>query len=47
VLAWQKVEAGAYQDPEYVRRFDAQAVKIAVTRGATNDVTLRVIPSAP
>jgi hypothetical protein len=47
VLAWQKVEAGAFQDLEYVRRFDAQSVKIAVVRGTTNDLTLRVIPNTP
>jgi protocatechuate 3,4-dioxygenase beta subunit len=44
VLAWEEIEHGAYQNDEFVRRYENGAVAISVQRGATNTLTLQAFP---
>jgi hypothetical protein len=46
VLAWEGVEAGAYQNPEFLRDFESRGVKATVERGSRNVVDVRVIPKS-
>jgi hypothetical protein len=43
VLAWEKVTAGAYQNPDFLRPYESRAAKVTVTRGSVNDLNLSVI----
>ena len=42
VLAWEEVEAGAYQNPEFLRHFESRGVKATVDGGSRNVVDVRV-----
>jgi hypothetical protein len=44
VLALEEVEAGAYQNPEFLRDFESRGVKATVHGGSRNVVDVRVIP---
>ena|SRR5437867_2313783 len=44
VLAWEDVEAGAYQNPDFLKQYENRGVKTTVERGSRNVVDVRVIP---
>jgi hypothetical protein len=44
VLAWEDVESGAYQNPEFLKEFEYRGVKATVDRGSRNVVDVRLIP---
>ena len=46
VLAWEEVEAGAYQNPEFLREFESRGVKATVEGGRRHVVDVRVIPKS-
>jgi len=45
VLAFEDVERGALEDPEFVRRFDSRAVVVSVAPGGRASVVAQAIPS--
>ena len=44
VLAWEDVEAGAYQNPDFLKQYENRGVKTTVEHGSRNVVDVRVIP---
>jgi hypothetical protein len=44
VFSWEDVETGAWQDPEFIRRFEGRAKPVRINEGSTSTVELRVIP---
>ena len=45
VFAWEDVENGAWQDPDFVRRFEDQGKSVRINENSRTRVELRVIPS--
>jgi len=45
VFAWEDVENGAWQDPDFIRRFEDQSKSVRINENSTTRVELRVIPS--
>jgi hypothetical protein len=45
VFAWEDVETGAWQDPDFVSRFDDRKRTIRINEGSTSNLELRLIPS--
>jgi hypothetical protein len=45
ILAWEDVETGAYQDPEFLKELEDRGTKITVERGSRNVVNVRAIPN--
>jgi protocatechuate 3,4-dioxygenase beta subunit len=45
ILAWQDVENGAWQDPDFLRQFDDRARPVHLPEGGILNIGLRVIPS--
>ena len=43
--AWEDVEAGAWQDPEFLRQFEDRSRTVRVNEGGTSAVELRLIPA--
>jgi len=46
LFAWEDIEAGAWQDPEYLRPFENQGVAVTVRENGQESVQLRLIPAA-
>ncbi len=44
VFAWEDVEMGAWQDPDFIRQFEDRGRAIRMTEGGTSNIELRVIP---
>ena len=44
VFAWEDIEAGAWQDPEFVRQFEDRGRPVRINEGGTSNIELRVIP---
>jgi len=44
-FAWEKLEMGAYQDPEFLRRFEGDGKVVTVKEGEKLSVQLSLIPS--
>jgi hypothetical protein len=44
VFAWEDVETGAWQDPEYLRVFEDRGKPVRINEGGTVNLELRVIP---
>ena len=45
VFAWERIDADAWQDPEVLRPYENQGVRLIVRPRDNNELTLRVIPS--
>ncbi len=43
VFAWESMEANAYRDPEFIRRYDNQGKVVILTEGSNPSIELRVI----
>jgi hypothetical protein len=43
VLAWDDIEAGAYQNPDFLKDFEKRGSRITVERGGSNSLSIRVI----
>ncbi len=46
LLAFEDVDAGAFQNPELLRDFESSGVKVIVERGSRNILEVRVIPKS-
>ena len=46
VFAWEDVETGAWQDPDYIRQFEDRGKPVRINEGSTSSIELRVIPSS-
>jgi len=44
ILAWEDIEPGAYQDPEFLKRYESKAEKLSLKAGDRKSVTLKLIP---
>lgn len=45
VFAWEDVETGAWQDPDFIRQFEDRGKPSRITEGGTSTIELRLIPS--
>jgi protocatechuate 3,4-dioxygenase beta subunit len=45
-FAWEKVEEGAWYDPDFLKTVQSQAVKVQIGPKATEQVELKLIPAA-
>jgi hypothetical protein len=45
-FAWEKVEEGAWYDPDFLKTVQSQAVKVRIGPKATEKVELKLIPAA-
>jgi hypothetical protein len=43
VFAWEEVEDGAWQDPDFIRGYESRGMSIRIRDGADESVTLTVI----
>ncbi len=44
LFAWEEIEPGAYQDPEFLKPFESRGKAIAVTENGRESVQLQLIP---
>jgi protocatechuate 3,4-dioxygenase beta subunit len=44
VFAWEEVEMGAWQDPDFLRTFEDRGKAVHISEGGTANIELRVIP---
>jgi hypothetical protein len=44
LLAWEDIEAGAYQDPEFLKKFESKAVPLSFKPNDRRTVQVKVIP---
>jgi hypothetical protein len=44
VFAWEEVEMGAWQDPDFLRTFEDRGKAVHIGEGGTANIELRVIP---
>lgn len=45
ILAWENIEAGAYLDPDFLKRYEGKAEKLSLKENDRKPVSLKVIPS--
>lgn len=45
LYAWEEIEPGAYQDPEYVKPYESAGEALSVKESAHENVQLKVVPS--
>ena len=45
VLAWEDIEPGAYQDPEFLKQFEGEAKTISLKESDRQALTLKAIPA--
>jgi carboxypeptidase family protein len=45
VFAWEEVETGAWQDPDFIRGFENRGKPVRIEEDGTSNIELRVIPS--
>ena len=46
VLAWEEIEQGAYQDPEFLKPFESKAEAVSVKENDRKALSLKAIPAA-
>ncbi len=44
ILAWENIEAGAYLDPDFLKRYEGKAEKLSLKENERQPVSLKVIP---
>ena len=44
ILAWDNIETGAYQDPDFLKRYEGKADKLSLTEKEHKSVSLKVTP---
>jgi hypothetical protein len=44
ILAWENIEAGAYLDPEFLKRYEGMAENLSLKENDRKPVSLKVIP---
>jgi len=47
VFAWEDVESGAWQDPEFVRRYEDRGRRVHIDERGQTSVELNIIPARP
>jgi hypothetical protein len=45
ILAWTDIETGAYQDPEFLKRYESKAEKLSLKESDRKTVPLKAIPA--
>jgi hypothetical protein len=45
VFAWEDIETGAWQDPDFIRAFEDRGRPVRITEGGASNLELRVIPA--
>jgi hypothetical protein len=46
LFAWEQIEEGAYQDPEFLKPYENQGQAVAIREGSRETAQLKVISSA-
>jgi hypothetical protein len=44
LFAWENVETGAWQDPDFLRGYQTQGTAVRIAEGDNQSVSLTVIP---
>jgi hypothetical protein len=44
ILAWEDIETGAYQDPDFLKRYESKAQAVSLKESDRKSVALKVIP---
>jgi len=44
VLAWEDIDNGAWESPEFLKDFESRAVRVSVSAGSPRNANVRVIP---
>ena len=44
LFAWEDIENGAWQDPDFIRAYEGSGRTIQISEGSTQDYQLTVIP---
>jgi hypothetical protein len=45
ILAWTDIETGAYQDPDFLKRYESKAEKLSLKESDRKTVSLKAIPA--
>jgi hypothetical protein len=45
IFAWDEIPTGAYQDPDYIRRFEARGKPVAVQQSGSVEIEVNVTPN--
>lgn len=45
ILAWTDIETGAYQDPEFLKRYESKAEKLSLKESDRKSLSLKAIPA--
>jgi uncharacterized surface anchored protein len=45
ILAWTDIESGAYQDPDFLKRYESKAEKLSLKESDRKNLALKVIPA--
>ena len=45
LFAWEQIEAGAYQDPEFLKRYDSKGESVSIKEKSTETKQLKAIPA--
>jgi hypothetical protein len=44
LFAWDEIEPGAYADPAFLQKYEAQGTTVRIREGAAEAVSLRLLP---
>jgi len=45
LFAWEQIEMGAYQDPEFLKKYESQGEAVAIREGSRENRQLKLIPA--
>lgn len=47
IFAWEMVESGAYQDPDFLKPYESAGETVSIKESARETVQLKLIPAQP
>ena len=45
LFAWEEIEPGAYSDPAFLQKYEAQGVTVRLREGGAEAITLKLLPA--
>jgi hypothetical protein len=45
LFSWEEIEDGAWQDPEFLKKYEADGIKVKVAEGSSETAKVKMIPS--
>jgi len=45
IFAWEEIPTGAYQDPDYIRRFESRGKPVVVQQSGSTEIEVSLIPA--